>query len=355
MALVTINPMKSTTIGGVETLIREIQTSFDGQTIIELFQHTPSLENFSENSKVKYVSYGSNGSPAIVHKIFTKFKQRNMIGEVVTNQKANTVVIFHPNDLLYMPHHVRSASKIVLVQTNRLDVYFSGLETFVMRMLAKYVDVFTVYTEIDKQVVNECYGGWFKEVVVIPRGCKLPTAECVATPGKALITIARIHEHQKNFTGLIEIMRNLPADYTLSIFGDGPKDEIAQLEQLIEGFSNVTFYGPTSDVQSVLRKHNIFVMTSHYEGFGQTLIEARSQGLPTIAYDTFDALQWVIKKDENGYIVPPYNVDLFVNAIRTIAESKETYLSLSENAIKFARETEKENINKLWSSTLSYE
>ena len=111
--------MKSTTIGGVETLIREIQTSFDGQTIIELFQHTPSLENFSENPKVKYIRYGSNGSPAIVHKIFTKFKQRNMIGEVVTNQKANTVVIFHPNDLLYMPHHVRSASKIVLVQTTR--------------------------------------------------------------------------------------------------------------------------------------------------------------------------------------------------------------------------------------------
>jgi len=150
-------------------------------------------------------------------------------------------------------------------------------------------------------------------------------------------------------------MRNLPADYTLSIFGDGPKDEIAQLEHLIEGFSNVTFYGPTSDVQSVLRKHNIFVMTSHYEGFGQTLIEARSQGLPTIAYNTFDALQWVIKEGANGTIVNPYNVDSFVEAVQTIAENKKTYLRMSENALKFSKETEKGNINKLWSSTLSYE
>ena len=122
MALVTINPMKSTTIGGVETLIREIQMSYVGRTIVELFQHTPSLESFSEHPTVKYVSYGSNGSPAIVHKIITKFKQRNIIGEVATTQKANTVVIFHPNDLLYMPHSIRSNSKVILVQTNRLDV-----------------------------------------------------------------------------------------------------------------------------------------------------------------------------------------------------------------------------------------
>lgn len=347
--------MKSTTIGGVETLIREIQSSYREVDVIELYQDSPREEKFPENPKVDYLSYGRAGSPSIFYKVLTKLNQRDKISSVNEKYDANTIVIFHPNDLLYMPHKVRKSARIILVQTNRLDIYFAKLETLVMHLLARYVDLFTVYTVADKHAVDKFYGKWFRAISVIPRGCKLKTAKSIPSRKKKLITIARIHEHQKNFKGLVEVVKKLPSDYTLSIYGDGPTEEVNNLKHLIKTVPNIKFHGATSDVTEALREHSLFVMSSHYEGFGQTLIEARSQGLPIVAFRTFDALSWIIKEDSNGKIISAYDTSAFADAIVNILESDAIFESMATNALRYAKETEKENINRIWSSALTYE
>lgn len=355
MALITINPMKSTTIGGVETLIREIQSCYQEADIFELYQNAPRKEDFRENPKVKYLKYGRTEGPSILSKILTKVNQRKAISSVVEKYDNNTIVIFHPNDLLYMPHKVRKGSKIILVQTNRLDIFFAKMETLVMKLLSRYVDLFTVYTSEDKRAVDKLYGKWFRSILVIPRGCKLKTADSLPVMTKKLITIARIHEHQKNFKGLVDIVKKLPSDYSLTIYGDGPPDEVNNLKKLIHSEPNIRFLGSTSNVAEVLREHSLFVMTSHYEGFGQTLIEARSQGLPIVAFRTFDALPWIIKENSNGKIISAYDTNAFAEAVVAILENNEKFESMAANALLYSKETEKQSINSIWSRALAYE
>lgn len=355
MALITVNPMKSTTIGGVETLIRDIQSSYCGDKVFELFQNKPEQESFRENPAVRYLSYGSAEGQGVFRKLLTKLNQYRNINTLSECDDKNTIVLFHPNDLLYMPHRVRNSSKVVLVQTNRLDIFFARLETIVMKLLSRYVDVFTVYTEIDKNAVESKYSDWFKDVRVIPRGCKLLTALTPQQAQKKIVTLARIHEHQKNFKGLMDVMDKLPDDYLLSIYGSGPPEEEAKLDRLIANRPNVKRYAACSNVAEVLRENAIFVMTSHYEGFGQTLIEARSQGLPLVVYNNFDALSWIIKSNQNGAIIEPNDTSAFANAVRKIAEDEKLFEQMSLKALTFAKETEKEKINKLWADTLDYE
>lgn len=45
-------------------------------------------------------------------------------------------------------------------------------------------------------------------------------------------------------------------------------------------------------------------MTSAYEGFPMTLLEAQQQGVVCVAMDTYESLHYILNDGENGDIVP---------------------------------------------------
>ncbi|WP_372714574.1 glycosyltransferase, partial [Ilyobacter sp.] len=174
-----------------------------------------------------------------------------------------------------------------------MEVYFTEYSKIIFKKFNKYIDHFAIFTEFDKKKLDHIFPDLINElknkIRFVPRACTIEQEKNPRQYGKNLISIGRIMEDQKNFTGLLEIMKILPKDYNLSIYGNGPEIEINKLKEKIKDFHNVNFYGPTSDVKNKLRENNIFLMTSFYEGFANTLVEARSQGLPIVAYDTFEA------------------------------------------------------------------
>lgn len=353
MKLVTINPQKSTTMGGVETLIRSLHSLFECKNLelfecknYELFEHLPSTEHYSESGYVKYLHYGKQS------KYKTKLNQVNRIKELnLTSQ--DVVVLFHPNDLLYLPRKVRENSKVVLVQTNKFDVYFKPFSKLLMSFLHQYIDVFSVYTEQDKKALLALFPKFQHKVKIIPRGCKIETAVNQPKLSKKLVTVARIDEGQKNFTGMVDVLTRLPEAYSLDIYGDGTSEELDRLRELIANNDKITFKGSTNDVASVLRDYALFIMTSHYEGFGQTLIEARSQGLPVVVFNTFDALPWIVEDGVNGYKVEVGNCALFADRIVEICENDVLFNQLSSNSLDKAKETEISVVNRLWQEAIA--
>ena len=94
-------------------------------------------------------------------------------------------------------------------------------------------------------------------------------------------------------------------------------------------------------------------MTSHYEGFGQTLIEARSQGLPLVVFNNFEAATWLIKQGENGFLINNNDVDDCVNKIKALTIDQATFNVFSNNCLKMANETDNEKVEKQWRQLLS--
>ena len=64
----------------------------------------------------------------------------------------------------------------------------------------------------------------------------------------------------------------------------------------------IRFCGTTSDVESVYRSGDVFAFPSAYEGFGLTLAEAMSMGLPAVGYRNCSAVNELIRDDENGLL-----------------------------------------------------
>jgi glycosyltransferase involved in cell wall biosynthesis len=99
-------------------------------------------------------------------------------------------------------------------------------------------------------------------------------------------TVARLTK-QKNLESLINafaiVIQEFP-DSSLLIVGDGPLH--AQLKNLSIALGiqeNVEFLGRIDDVYSFMKKLDVFVLPSKYEGFGMVLLEAIDVGVPVIA------------------------------------------------------------------------
>jgi glycosyltransferase involved in cell wall biosynthesis len=164
--------------------------------------------------------------------------------------------------------------------------------------------------------------------------------------------VSRIEEKQKNISGLVDIFLRLPKGFVLDIYGEGEPGEVDRLGELIRGHERIRYRGLARDMQRTLRQYSIFLMTSRYEGFGQTLIEARSQGLPIVAYDSFPAAKWIVKNGETGYLVPMHEAQEFADAVLRIADDVELHQSMSRASLRMASETAKETVLEKWAKVL---
>ncbi len=96
-------------------------------------------------------------------------------------------------------------------------------------------------------------------------------------------------------------------------------------EVMKEGFvNNIRFRGNVENIPEFLEKIDIFVLPSRYEGFGISLIEAMSMGIPCIASD-LDGPAEIIGNNERGELFQVGNVEELVAKIKYMIEHYDEY------------------------------
>ncbi len=140
----------------------------------------------------------------------------------------------------------------------------------------------------------------------------------------------------KNYEAAIKAiasLRNLDIEY--QIVGTGPEEE--SLRQLIKEQKVdqcVRLLGWQDDVPSLLRKADIFLLTSHWEGFGLSVTEAMAAGLPVVVSNLQGVKEVVGKDGDCGYLVCPTNLEEIVNKLRQLICNFEQRVILGNNGVK---------------------
>lgn len=101
---------------------------------------------------------------------------------------------------------------------------------------------------------------------------------------KVVLMVASLRKEKDPFT-LIKAAKLLGPNYCVVFVGDGPLLEDAQVLVKDESIKNVYFLGKRKDVPSLMKAADIFVLSSHWEGFGLVVVEAAAAGLPIVASD----------------------------------------------------------------------
>ncbi len=104
--------------------------------------------------------------------------------------------------------------------------------------------------------------------------------------------LGRFHA-QKGLFDLIDAaraMRTRKPDFKLAVIGGGPTAIEDKVKQLIAQHGlqeNISLLGPLFDAEkfAALRKARAYLMTSHFEGYCNVMVEALTMGLPVVAFD----------------------------------------------------------------------
>ena len=159
---------------------------------------------------------------------------------------------------------------------------------------------------------------------------------------------------------LAEIIKKEP-NTGLVIVGDGPERKelmFAAKSRKLE--ANIKFEGWTDDLVSYYKTADLYLLTSDYEGYGRTIIEALACNLPVLMTDVGVAGEVVI--DQNNGIVVPVNEFLGMSAeILKLIQDKKAYEELKKNSRlpapmpskeEYLRRF-KESLERCWSAQLT--
>lgn len=171
---------------------------------------------------------------------------------------------------------------------------------------------------------------------------------------KSFVSIGRLSK-EKRFDEMIRLFKKFTQfndNWHLNIVGEGK--ELENLHSLIEQLelSNfVTIYPFSHDISNYYLNSSIFLMTSKTEGLPMVLLEAKSFGLPIISYNCDTGPRDIIRDNEDGYLIPMDNTELFLKAMYTLTTNQEKLKSMGrksqENVIEFSPQKIYEKWTKL--------
>jgi glycosyltransferase involved in cell wall biosynthesis len=161
-------------------------------------------------------------------------------------------------------------------------------------------------------------------VHAIPYGVPMPDVGQIIHPDAVrplrILYLGRLVQEQKRVRLFPKILRSLCASgipFHWTIAGDGP--EMAFLKASMKTSSpgqQVTFLGPVAyaNVPGVLRRHDVFLLASDYEGLPLSLLEAMGHGLVPVVSNLTSGIPEVVD-ETNGRLVPVDDVAGYARAI----------------------------------------
>ncbi|WP_349292111.1 glycosyltransferase [Noviherbaspirillum sp. L7-7A] len=204
-----------------------------------------------------------------------------------------------------------------------------------------------------------------KQAPVIPNaaGWPLPLQEPVLPPDslcrrgrRILLGVGRL-SYQKNFPLLIDVFARLAPshpDWDLVILGAGPDHEALRGQAAEQGLSDRVFLpGVVGNLRHWYERADLYVMSSHFEGFPNTLAEALAHGLPAVSVDCDTGPRDIIRHDVDGLLTPVGDRNALEQALSLVMADEALRARLGARAVDARERFSMERVAGMWESLFS--
>jgi glycosyltransferase involved in cell wall biosynthesis len=198
-----------------------------------------------------------------------------------------------------------------------------------------------------------------KKVVIIPNAIAYPIAaqEPKVSPKTSndhclsLIAVGRLAP-QKGFDRLLRAFAELAPrfpDWHLTILGEGDsRDVLEDLQLKLNLEDRVSLPGVVGNLGEWYESADLFVMTSLFEGFPNTLTEAMAYGLPVVSVDCDTGPRDIIQHQIDGLLVSQDNHDALAEALATLMGDKILRDQYAIRAIEIRERLSIERVAGMW-------
>ena len=153
-------------------------------------------------------------------------------------------------------------------------------------------------------------------------------------PGTATMVMVARFSDQKDHETLFKALAGVAEPFKMLLVGHGPLfDSTRRLAKEMGVASQVDFLGNRQDVPDILAGSQIFILSSHWEGFPISILEAMRAGLPVVATGVGGVSEAVVD-GETGFVTPPRDAEALGNAIQQLLSDPQLRESMGSEGRK---------------------
>lgn len=184
-------------------------------------------------------------------------------------------------------------------------------------------------------------------------------AQIVAKSRKLLLAVGRLGE-EKGFHYLLHAFDQCAKTrrgWDLVILGEG--SERATLEALrtelrLDG--RVHLPGRVGNLADWYERADLYVMSSRFEGFPNTLLEAMAHGLPAVSFDCNSGPRDIIRHETDGLLVAPEaGVEGLAASLSQLMDDKECRQVMGQRAVEVRERFSMTRVSALWRAVLGFD
>jgi glycosyltransferase involved in cell wall biosynthesis len=214
------------------------------------------------------------------------------------------------------------------------------------RLVYPHLAAVSALTEESATWVRERIGG--RRVVVMPNPIEwpLPRNKPELNPrntlapleGKRLLLgVGRLAE-EKGFDRLLVTFAKLQSrhsDWRLAILGEGPlRGRLEKMRSDLGLDDRVVLPGVAGNIGEWYEYADAYVLTSLFEGFGNSLAESLAYGVPAVAVDCETGPRAILRNGIDGLLIPQDQPDALLAALDKLMSDEALRKKFSENAVQ---------------------
>jgi glycosyltransferase involved in cell wall biosynthesis len=217
------------------------------------------------------------------------------------------------------------------------------------------LDCLGVLTEQDRRDYEALLRGRAR-VVCIPNAVSDAYRTCVPDlSARSVIAAGRV-VRQKGFDLLVAAFADVASthpDWSLRIYGAAGNQRGAIAAQVRStGLGDRIVLAPPADrLDREMATASIFALSSRWEGFALTLLDAMSAGLAVVAYDCPTGPRDLIAHGVNGLLVSGADVDALAAALHRLIENPELRASCAAQARQTVQRYRLQAVGRQWDDT----
>ena len=241
-------------------------------------------------------------------------------------------------------NHLRSLH--LLEQKN---VFYKFLAKFIKRKQINNVQKLSALVLLTPEDAKDW--GIETKTYIIPNFVKSIPKETANLKNKKVIMVGRYND-AKGYEYLVEawkIVHQKHPDWSLNIYGSGELHDNVERWILDSNLQDtMIMHEPTNDIMQKYLESSICVVSSVYEGFSMTILEAMACGVPCVSFDCPYGPHNIIKDGEDGILVEYLNSQALGNNICNLIENEELRIRLGHNARVNVQRFSEDIIMKKW-------
>lgn len=334
-----IHVIHSLSRGGSENaLLRAIQKINGEHLFITLYSKGEMYQEYTENS-IKVIN----------------INQKNIFDRNAIDKTKTIIADFKPNLIITNLLHADIFGRLVLKKVTNTPIipYLQTTYNFRRYLPARLFEGLTKYlvkeylanSQSVKKYYVERYNIDSKKIYVVPNGIEISNYDSSKANTKLIRTL-----NLRNRTVITCVANLLPnkghrylleafekifikyPDVKLLICGDGvERNNLINQIKNYRSKSNIIFLGKRSDVPSILRISDIFVLPTLFEGMSNAIMEAMASRLPVITTDIEENRE-LIEHKKSGLLCPIKNSSSIAYWIDELVNDKNLRSSLGNNA-----------------------